>query len=692
MSPRSRTLWVAWALLAAACRSAAPPPRLPPPRPTPVPVAVPVPVPMPTPTPAATPAPTPVPPLPAAPTWNDREAPLVRIWLEGAALPLSLGEPGRAFGVETPSGRVELAAPLGISARRGFLESQVGAYGEAANAEAAVARLRRAGLGARIDIAGPLRRVIAIGPPGLGPEELANRLAQAGFADAAKPSERGAQELCVQGESRTVCGSWLRLSPADNRPVRVGSKAYRGALEIRKRNGGAVVINVLNLESYLRGVVPAELGPKAFPALEALKAQAVAARTYVAAHLGEGAAEGWDLCDSMRCQVYEGVGVEHPLSDRAVLETRGLILTYRGRPAQTFYHSTCAGHTERAAFQFPEAAAPYLEGVPCRAERELSVGVAPAPGPWLDSEGRLAVVGEALAGALGVSASGGSLASALTGTDPGAGSEGLARAFGLAEAGAVVRLPGKDLGTEGVLELLQVFRLPLAPPPENSRGTWELALAVRLGQLTGAVRLVSGRLASAGAELRLLGDDGSELAAVPAGVRVLERRGERWREAALQVQPGSPAALWCAGERCPLLEVEPRLSADDASGWSWWRRELTLEEVGRRLGLTGVREVRVVQRGVSGRAVQVAVRYAGGEKMLAGLGFRYALELPDSLFVVATASVGGVPGLRFIGRGWGHGVGMCQNGAYGLALGGASFTEILAHYYPGTELATFRPR
>lgn len=691
---RPRALWLIGVVLAAACRTAPPPPRVPTPRPTPVRVAVPVPAatPTPTPRPAATPAPTPVPALPALPPGSDREAPLVRVLLEGATLPISVGEPGRVFEVETPSGRADLRAPLGLTARSGYLECQVGAYGEPANAEAAVARLRRAGLGARIDNGGPLRRVIAIGQPGLGPEELASRLAQAGFADAVRPSERGSQELCVQGESRTVCGSWLRLTPADDLPVKLGSRTYRGSLEVRRRNGGAAVVNVLNLEAYLRGVVPAELGPKAFPALEALKAQAVAARTYTAAHLGEHAAEGWDLCDSMQCQVYEGVGVEHPLSDRAVLETRGQILTYRGKPAQTFYHSTCAGHTESAAFQFPQAAAPYLEGVPCTAEPELAVGTVPTPGPWLDSERRLALVGEAVAEVLGAGSSAASLASALSGAEVGPGSEGLARAFGLDEAGVLVRRPGKEVGQEGLLDLLRVFRLPLAPPPEAGRERWELALVVRLGQLGGALRQVAGRLAAADAGLRLLKDDGSDLAAVPAGLRVLERRGERWREAALRVQPGSPAALWCAGERCPVLEVEPRPSADDASSWSWWRRELTLDDVGRRLSLAGVQGVRVVQRGVSGRAVRVAVRHAGGETVMAGLAFRYALELPDSLFVVGTARVDGAPALRFVGRGWGHGVGMCQNGAYGLAIGGASYAEILAHYYPGTELSTFLPR
>lgn len=653
----------------------------------PVPVATPAPATGSVPVPTPMPAPTPI----AFAPGSDRTPPLVRVLLEGVTLPLTIGEPGRLFSVETPSGRTELGAPLALSVRGESFECQVGAYGEAANAEAALARLRQAGLGARVEASGALRRVIAVGPPGLGFEELARRVQEAGFGEVLPTSTRGSRELCLQAPSRTVCGAWLRLTPADGAPVAVGKKSYRGALEVRKRNGDGVVINVLNLEAYLRGVVPAELGPKAFPALEALKAQAVAARTYTVAHLGERAADGWDLCDSMQCQVYEGVGIEHPLSDRAILETHGRILTYRGKPAQTFYHSTCGGHTESAAFQFPLAAAPYLQGVPCRVETDLEIGSASALGPWLDSEARLALVGEAMAAASGRPASAASLAAALTGREAEPGSGGLARAFGLEEAGVLVRRPGKEVGEEGLLRLLSAFELPLGPSSEVGRERWELALAVRLGQLVGSVQQVGGRLVSTGGAFRLVKDDGSELAAVPSGVRVLERRGQRWREARLRVQPGSAAALWCAGDRCPVLEVEPRASADDASNWSWWRRELTLEEVGRRLGLAGVSAVRVVQRGVSGRAVKVAVRHAAGEAVLEGLAFRYALGLPDSLFVVGPVQTNGAPGLRFFGRGWGHGVGMCQNGAYGLAVGGATYAEILAHYYPGTELAFFPP-
>ncbi len=192
----------------------------------------------------------------------------------------------------------------------------------------------------------------------------------------------------------------------------VDGKTYRGSLEVRiDLSGGIRVVNILPVESYLRGVVPAELGPGVYPELEALKAQAVAARTYVYRNLGQFAEEGFDLCDTPRCQVYEGVKVEHPLSDRAIRETEGEIETWLGTPINALYTSTCGGHTEDAIEIFPEDAAPYLTGVPCgpeqrshRARRILLAGdpaLADASGPAAEAAALLAVHGLIPRGALG---------------------------------------------------------------------------------------------------------------------------------------------------------------------------------------------------------------------------------------------------------------------------------------------------
>ncbi|HPS79197.1 MAG TPA: SpoIID/LytB domain-containing protein [Thermoanaerobaculaceae bacterium] len=681
---------LAWWVVA--CRSVPPRPVSPTPRPASVRVATPVPAVTPASIPTPTPTPQPTPELPPLRPGADRETPLVRVLLQSVAWPLSLGDPGQSLVVDTPSGRAELRGGLVATSRGATLECQVGAYGEASNAEATVARLHRAGLGARVESGSGLRRVIAFGQPGMTPEDLLAGLVKAGIAEPGRLVERGSPELCVQGEAdRKVCGLWLRITAGEDRPIRAGLRVYRGSVEIRRVNGDLVVVNAVNLEAYLRGVVPAELGPKTFPAVEALKAQAVAARTYAVAHLGDHAADGWDLCDTMSCQVYEGTGVEHPLSDRAVAETAGQILTFGGKPVQAFYHSTCGGHTEDAVWQFPQADAPYLKGVPCRGDGERRLGAEESPGPWLDSEGRLALVAEELARTLGLPPSAQALATRLGGNPAGPEVGGMVAAFGLEETSVLVAQPGHELGDAGVQELLRVFRLPLAPPPAEGRERWELAVVVRLAQLVGSLRQVVGRLGPGDTGLAVLREDGQAAMALPDVPAVIERRGEQWRRSALVAQVGSPVAVWCAGEVCPLIEVEPRATADEGSSWSWWRRELSFEDVGQRLQMAGVRGVRVVQRGVSGRAVRVTVRHAGGETTMAGLAFRYALELPDSLFVVQPALADGKPGLRFLGRGWGHGVGMCQNGAFGLAVGGASYREILAHYYPGTSLGSLPP-
>jgi len=150
------------------------------------------------------------------------------------------------------------------------------------------------------------------------------------------------------------------------------SAPYRGVFELLPADDARLtVVNVVNLEDYLRGVVPNELAPKAFRQIEAQKAQAVAARSYALAHLGDYSSRGYDVCATAACQVYRGFASEHPLTDRAVAETRGIVATWRGRPIHAFYTSTCGGHTEEGTAVF-EDGAPYLRGVACPAERGVA--------------------------------------------------------------------------------------------------------------------------------------------------------------------------------------------------------------------------------------------------------------------------------------------------------------------------------
>jgi stage II sporulation protein D len=97
--------------------------------------------------------------------------------------------------------------------------------------------------------------------------------------------------------------------------------------------------------------------------------------------------------------------------------------------------------------------------------------------------------------------------------------------------------------------------------------------------------------------------------------------------------------------------------------------------------------VTVLRRGKSGRAAAVAVVGDAGSREVDGYRFRMSLGLPDTLFVVSRRETPDGPVAHFVGRGWGHGIGMCQNGAYGLAQGGADCERILTWYYTGAVLA-----
>jgi stage II sporulation protein D len=137
---------------------------------------------------------------------------------------------------------------------------------------------------------------------------------------------------------------------------------YRGALEIRPKPGGVMAINAVALEDYVRGVISAE-SPATWPA-EALKAQAVAARTYAVTTNVGSATDGIDQYADTRSQMYKGVAAEFPSTDAAVTATGGQVVTYQGRPVTTYFFSTSGGHTENVEFSFIGALPrPWLQGV-----------------------------------------------------------------------------------------------------------------------------------------------------------------------------------------------------------------------------------------------------------------------------------------------------------------------------------------
>jgi stage II sporulation protein D len=133
---------------------------------------------------------------------------------------------------------------------------------------------------------------------------------------------------------------------------------YRGQLEVAVGGGKLNVVNVVGLEQYLAGVVPREM-PSAWPD-EALKAQAVAARSYALAHRLTG--KGFDLYADVRSQVYGGIPAENPRTTAAVNATKGEVLLWEGKPIDALFHSTSGGATVDAAEVFGKPV-PYLVGV-----------------------------------------------------------------------------------------------------------------------------------------------------------------------------------------------------------------------------------------------------------------------------------------------------------------------------------------
>ena len=153
------------------------------------------------------------------------------------------------------------------------------------------------------------------------------------------------------------------LSVGGSGPLQlVGQGSYRGWLEFRPAGAGAGVqtVNALHLEDYVRGVVSDEMPSSWAPA--ALKTQAVAARTYAITSTVN--ANGYQLYRDTRSQMYGGVAAETPSTDAAVGATRGQIVTYRGRPAITYFSSSSGGHTENIEDAWPGSAPkPWLKGV-----------------------------------------------------------------------------------------------------------------------------------------------------------------------------------------------------------------------------------------------------------------------------------------------------------------------------------------
>ena len=165
------------------------------------------------------------------------------------------------------------------------------------------------------------------------------------------------------GAGKRVAGGAAPLIATGPGPLSVaGLGAYRGSLEFRPDgSGGIETVEAVGLDDYVRGVISEEVPSSWAP--EALKSQAIAARTYaITTDVGGG---DYNLYPDTRSQMYAGVGAETPSTDAAVAATRGQVVTYNGVPVVTYFFSSSGGHTENIENVWPGATPePWLRGVP----------------------------------------------------------------------------------------------------------------------------------------------------------------------------------------------------------------------------------------------------------------------------------------------------------------------------------------
>jgi stage II sporulation protein D len=539
-----------------------------------------------------------------------------------------------------------------------------------------------------------------------------------------------------------------------NAPVRFNDRPYRGRIEVfTNLRGSLTVVNELGLEDYVRGVVANELSPGGYPALEAQKAQAIAARTYALKNRGQFLAQGFDILPTTRSQVYRGLTSENPLSTRAVDETRGIIATYEGEPINALYTSTCGGRTEDSENIFNDAI-PYLRGRECAAAghaaferfvirttrepgeiradehvalvRDLGLlttqnfGTLPerVSDSWLAADATVSEVRNWIA----------NVARVARQTNP-ASSDDLNRppAFATALLGAVYgeSRPSTLLNNADADYLLAVRDADDVPSAQRA----DLAILLRDGYLSAypdatlrpRVPLSRGRALHAIArileERNLLqlqkanarpASDGQLILRSAKGkdlpLRVISNAflfrqlGERvYPVSSVTLVGGEPVTYHLApnGE-IDFLEVKPAANgaaADRFSPFSSWTRDMSVAQVQARLaraarGIGSITDLRVVSRGSSHRVTDLEIVGANGTAHVRGGRIRSVLGLREQLFVIDRDydESGRVTEFIFRGRGWGHGVGMCQVGAYGLAKQGWTVEQILKAYYTGIEL------
>ena len=184
--------------------------------------------------------------------------------------------------------------------------------------------------------------------------------------------ETGTNRILFEYDCGTASSLALRPLAPEGVKAQTWHRKYRyyGGFSFQRKTGGDItVVNYVDIEDYVKGVVPWEMSagwPK-----EALKAQAIAARTYLMSNIYRHNSEGFDICNTIHCQAYHGTSRADARSDLAVDETRSQYLVYEGTLCQIYYSSSNGGASENVENVWNENL-PYLRGVVDPYEKDVA--------------------------------------------------------------------------------------------------------------------------------------------------------------------------------------------------------------------------------------------------------------------------------------------------------------------------------
>ena len=408
------------------------------------------------------------------------------------------------------------------------------------------------------------------------------------------------------GNRIALYSGWQRIAVFDNDlhisffadsrgdMVTINGYDYRGYLAAHRIGSNVVPVNVVHLEDYLLSVVPSEM-PASWP-LHALKAQAVAARSYTHTTMGAHEERGYDLCAAVCCQVYLGIRQEYERSTEAVRATRGMVALHNGEVINAVYSSSSGGITDNSENVWQEAL-PYLRSV---ADPYDVTGR-----EWSRTFTRTQLTHIAAANDAGI----GTVQSVRI--EP-------------SQTGRVQRLI--LVGDSGQIALeREAIRTFFAPSPGGS-------LYSRVFRID---------------SFNVSGGGGSGITTTPP-------------------PQGTGANVFVTNGSTPQIQ--------NMSGLRFLDRDGTLASI------------------TSGN---IHVQTADGLRVLSpmgiGVGAGATTGTSTPVNIAQNVQISGELSssnysITFIGRGWGHGVGMSQHGARGMAYAGHTFEQILMHYFRGITL------